>query len=141
MNVIISEADFSEGDDEGAPADDNMARGYSVAETILVPPTAYKKLQPRDSRLTTLSNRSARKLASKLASTDPKDIVRKFWQDSFSQSRKSRKMTQTRSKIRRSILLAEELRKLEKEDVLWKEEYADPAGMIKRKDSYIGKDA
>ena len=110
--------------------DDDAARGYSVAATILVPSPAYKKLQPRESHFTTVSRASRRNLARKLESTDPKEIVQKFWKGSFSQSQKSRNLIHTRSKIRRSILLAEELRKLEKENVLWKEEYADPAGRI-----------
>ncbi len=126
MDLIISEANLT---DEKREMED-AGRGYSVAETILVPP-CYKKLQPRESYLTTISNRT-RRLASKLSTTDPKEIVKTYWQGSFSQSRKTRMLTRTRSRIRRSILLAEELRKLEKEDVLWKEEYADPAGSYRK---------
>lgn len=100
--------------------------GYSLAETIHVPSPSCNTLMPRESCLTTTTNRT-RKHISKLNTTDPHQIVKAYWQGSLS-SRKIRKLPYTRSKIRQSILLAEELHKLEKEDVLWKEEYADPAG-------------
>lgn len=64
-----------------------------------------------------------------LDSNDPKAVVKKYWKASFAHPGK-RKLVQTASKLRQQALLGEELRKLEKETVIWRGEFSRPAGNV-----------
>ena len=58
---------------------------------------------------------------------DPKEIVKKYWVGSFTESRK-KKVKLSKSKIRQQVLLTEELHRLEKETDLWKEVFSTHSG-------------
>lgn len=98
-----------------------LDRGFSIPETIVVPPPEEGKIRPQRSRVTRARS------SSEILSSDPKEIVRKYWHKSFLESKK-RKMTLTRTKLRRQFLLAEELQRLENENSLLKRELYDVAG-------------
>lgn len=58
---------------------------------------------------------------------DPKEIVKKYWDGSFTESRK-KKVKLSKSKIRQQLLLTEELHHLEKETDLWREVFSSNSG-------------
>ena len=97
-------------------------KGYDVAETIIVPQPSEKTQSELTSKETTSEKKSPAP-----PPNDPKEIVKKFWQGSFSVSRKKR-LTQTRSRIRQQMLLSEELQRLEKETRLWQDVFSDLSG-------------
>lgn len=90
-------------------------KGYDLAETIVVPQVSSQQAHHHVRR------------SDLLPPNDPQEIVRKFWQGSFTMSRK-RKLTQTKSKIRQQMLLSEELQRLENESRLWRDVFSELSG-------------
>lgn len=110
-----------------SPAENSKRVGtgkdYKIAETIIVPQADHTLRRHKSPH-----HHSAKAEApAALAANDPKEIVKKFWHGSFSDSR-NRKLTQTKSKIRQQVLLSEELQRLEKETLLWREVFSDLSG-------------
>lgn len=102
------------GSSAGQEPERESDRGYSLAETLIVP-------LPGD----TVHG----SFLSDISCYDPKEIVKKYWRGSFSHQRK-RKMTQSKSKIRRQILLGEELKRLENENGLWRDNFSASTGVV-----------
>jgi hypothetical protein len=95
-------------------------KDYDVAETIVVPDpqAAENPKKSRGSRAHRDRSEKSRDTPSVVDANDPKEVVKKFWHGSFSESR-NRKLLPTKSKLRQQMLLTEELQQLQKGSMVW----------------------
>ena len=126
----------SEGEIDTEHVRDCIKEDYDIAETILVPETEGKTgRQTKEKTQRHKSPHRSEKSKETLAPVDPndpKEIVKKYWHGSFTESR-GRKVAQTRSKIRQQMLLTEELQRLENEtlQLQWGEIISELSGTVR----------